>query len=83
MTITLSDPALNLARQQAADAGYADVAAYLESLIEQADARRADRADTIAAVREGLADVEAGRVRPAQMGLEAIAQKYGLPPLGG
>jgi len=37
-----------------------------------------DRQDINAAIREGLADVEAGRHRPAGEAIESLRQKYGL-----
>ena len=49
-----------------------DVAAY-QRLVELA--AKADREETLAAIREGLADVEAGRTRPARTALRAIAKK--------
>ncbi len=56
-----------------------DVAAY-QRLVELA--ARADREETVAAIREGLADAEAGRVKPARKALKALAKKYGIPDLG-
>lgn len=52
-----------------------DAAAY-QRLVERAT--QAEREETIAAIREGLADVEAGRTRPARQVLKSLAQKYGL-----
>ena len=56
-----------------------DAAAYRRLV---AQAARADRDETVAAIREGLADVEAGRVKPARKSLDVLAQKYGLPAAG-
>lgn len=42
-------------------------------------AAKTDRKETIAALREGLADANAGRVKPARTALEALAKKYGIP----
>lgn len=53
-----------------------DAAAY-QRLVERA--ARADREETVAAIREGLADAEAGRVKPARRALKALAKKYGVP----
>lgn len=53
-----------------------DAAAY-QRLVEQA--AKADRDETIAAIREGLSDVQAGRVKPARKALKALAKKYGIP----
>lgn len=78
MTITLSTNYLALAQIQAAQAGYADLTAYLEHLIEEADVRQTDRQEALAAIREGLDDVKAGRTRPMNEGLTDIAQKRGL-----
>lgn len=33
---------------------------------------------TVAAIREGLADVDKGRTKPAREALKALAKKYGL-----
>lgn len=83
MTITLSEPFLSQARDQAARAGYDDVSAYLESLIERAGQQDESRNETLAAVREGLADVAAGRVRPMREALADLARKYQIPPTDG
>lgn len=52
-----------------------DAAAY-QRLVERA--AKADREETVAAIREGLADVDAGRTKPARQALKALAKKYGL-----
>ena len=52
-----------------------DVAAY-QKLVETAT--KADRDETLTAIREGLADVEAGRTKPARAALRALAKKYGI-----
>jgi predicted transcriptional regulator len=49
----------------------------------QALMERVERLETIAAVKEGLEDVAAGRTRPAQEALEALARKYKLKPAKG
>jgi prevent-host-death family protein len=56
-----------------------DAAAY-QKLVEAA--ARIDREETIAAIREGLADVKAGRTKPARAALKALARKYGITPTG-
>lgn len=53
-----------------------DAAAY-QRLLDQA--ARADREEAAAAIREGLADAEAGRMKPARKALKALARKYGIP----
>jgi prevent-host-death family protein len=53
-----------------------DAAAY-QKLLEAA--AKTEREETIAAVREGLADVKAGRTKPARAALIALAKKYGIP----
>ena len=52
-----------------------DAAAY-QKLVEAA--AKAERAEAVAAIREGLADVAAGRTKPARAALNALARKYGL-----
>jgi prevent-host-death family protein len=53
-----------------------DAAAY-QRLVELA--ARADREEMVAAIREGLADAEAGRIKPARKALRTLAKKYGIP----
>jgi len=52
-----------------------DAVAY-QKLVERA--AQSDRAETIAAIREGLADVEAGRTKPARAALRALAKKFDM-----
>ena len=56
-----------------------DVAAY-QRLVDLA--AKAERDETIAAVMEGLADVRAGRTKPAFPALRALAKKFGITPPG-
>lgn len=56
-----------------------DAAAY-QKLVEAAG--RADREETIAAIREGLADVQAGRRKPARAALKTLGMKYGMTATG-
>ncbi|HUY89849.1 MAG TPA: type II toxin-antitoxin system Phd/YefM family antitoxin [Pirellulales bacterium] len=53
-----------------------DAAAY-QRLVEAAC--KADREEAVAAIRAGLADVAAGRTKPARAALKALAKKYGIP----
>ena len=56
-----------------------DAAAY-QKLAEAA--AKADREETMAAVREGLADAKAGRSKPAKAALGRLARKYGITAPG-
>jgi prevent-host-death family protein len=56
-----------------------DAAAY-QRLLDAAE--RADRDETVAAIRAGLADVKAGRTKPARSALNALAKKYGVAKPG-
>jgi prevent-host-death family protein len=56
-----------------------DAAAY-QKLLDLA--AKADREEAVAAIREGLADAEAGRVKPARKALKVLARKYGIPTEG-
>jgi prevent-host-death family protein len=56
-----------------------DAAAY-QRLVEAAE--KAERDATLAAIREGIADVEAGRTKPARAAIAALAKKYGIPMPG-
>lgn len=52
-----------------------DATAY-QRLVEAAT--RAEREETLAAIREGLADVAAGRTQPARQALADLARKYNV-----
>lgn len=52
-----------------------DAAAY-QQLVEAA--ARADRAETVQAIRAGLTDVKAGRTKPARAAIRALARKFGM-----
>jgi prevent-host-death family protein len=56
-----------------------DAAAY-QKLVEAA--ARARHEETIEAIREGLADVAAGRTRGAKAALRALARKHGIGDAG-
>jgi prevent-host-death family protein len=56
-----------------------DAGAY-QKLVDAA--AKADREETIAAIREGLADVKAGRTKPARAALKALGKKYGITSTG-
>lgn len=70
MTVALADDTFRAAEKLAASAGHATVSEYLEALI--------DEAETLAAIREGLADLDAGRVRPLRAVFEEIAAADGF-----
>ncbi len=53
------------------------VAAAYRRLVERA--AQIERDETVAAIREALADVEAGRTKPARQALKALAKKHGIP----
>jgi PHD/YefM family antitoxin component YafN of YafNO toxin-antitoxin module len=52
-----------------------DAVAY-QRLLDRA--AKADLAETVEAIRGGLADSAAGRVKPARKALQALAKKYGI-----
>src|ERR1700689_4838574 len=52
-----------------------DAAAYQKAFEAAA---KVERAETVAAIREGLADVKGGRTKPAKAALRALAKKYGI-----
>jgi len=70
MTIALAADSYQLAEKLAASAGHSNVSDYIESLI--------DEAESLAAIREGLADLDAGRVRPLRAVFEEIAAADGF-----
>lgn len=53
-----------------------DAGAY-QKLVDAA--AKVEREETIVAIREGLADVKAGRTKPARAALRSLAKKYGIP----
>ena len=64
--------ATNRIREGAEEITFDDLVMEWESL--------RDREDINAAIREGLADVEAGRHRPASEVMKELAEKYGIKP---
>ncbi len=72
MSLSFSDPML---AAQAAEAGYADPEQYLVSLVEK-DAERL-------AIKKGIDDADAGRVRPFEEFDLEFRAKRGLPPRNG
>ncbi len=56
-----------------------DAAAYQKLVYAAA---RAEREEILSAIREGLADVEAGRTKPAREVLKRLAKKYGISDSG-
>jgi predicted transcriptional regulator len=79
MNISISDRHQTLAQKQAIAAGFANICEYIETMIEQVEIQAEEEAETIASVREGLADVAAGRVRPYRTALADLARKYNFP----
>ncbi len=57
-----------------------DTAEALDEVLgEYLDWERQDYAEAVEGVREGLADMRAGRTRPAGEFLDDFARKHGLP----
>jgi prevent-host-death family protein len=56
-----------------------DASAY-QKLVEAV--AKADRDETVAAIRAGLEDTAAGRTKPARAALRALARKYDIPMNG-
>lgn len=50
------------------------------ALWEYENSPEVEREETIQAIRRGFADIEAGRVRPAEDFDREFRQKHGLPP---
>ena len=50
-------------------------------LWEAENASHEEREETLVAIRTGLADADAGRVRPAREALAELRRKYNLPEL--
>lgn len=51
------------------------------ALWESENASAEEREDTLAAIRRGLADIEAGRVMPARKAVAELRRKHNLPEL--
>ena len=80
MDITLSDRHTEIAKKHAAEAGFDDVGEYVHYLIETELTTDEERAEVIAAVRESLAEIAAGKGRPMHEVLDEIAKKHGFTP---
>ena len=79
MPIQLSEQAERLAHAKAEQAGYADAGEYVSALlVDLEEEERAEQEDFLAAIREGLADVEAGRTYPIEVVFRDLATKYGI-----
>ena len=78
MDITLSDRHTELARKHAAEAGFGDVGEYIQFVLETDEAQEESQEEFLDSLREGLADVAAGNVRPFHEAMADIAQKSGL-----
>ena len=70
MTIAVAADSYKTAEKLAASAGHANVSDYIEALI--------DEAETLAAIRDGLADLDADRVRPLRAVFDEIAAADGF-----
>lgn len=75
MPQVLDDPVYSRAKQQAERRGFPDVASFLADLVERDETQWNERADVEAAVTESLADLEAGRVKPAREVFDRLAAK--------
>lgn len=51
------------------------------SLWESENQDDAERDETIAAIRRGFEDIDAGRLRPAREAIDSIRRRHDLPPL--
>lgn len=72
---TLSADVEEMIRREMARGGYADE----NELLRLALSAWADNREMVAAVREGLADAEAGRAKPWREVLDEIRQRTDLP----
>jgi predicted transcriptional regulator len=79
MTITLPDEKARTAEKLATANGHASVNEFLESLIDAAQ----EKAESLAAIREGLAQADAGLGRPLKEAWADMARKLGFPPPAG
>jgi hypothetical protein len=66
--------------QQKVEAGGAESLEELCDLWRIEHPSSEEQAEIHEAIRQGLADIEAGRYRPARDVMEELRTKYGLPP---
>jgi hypothetical protein len=80
MSSTLDDlAAFQQFAQQKVDSGEAESLEELFGLWRLEHPTTEEQAEIHEAIRQGLADIEAGRYRPAQEVMDELRAKYGLP----
>ena len=78
MDITLSDRHSELAKKHAAEAGFDDVGEYIQYVLEIDEGQEETHEEFLDSLREGVADIAAGKGQPFDEVLAEIAKKYGL-----
>ena len=78
MTNMISAPTWERAVRLAKKDGYPDVSSMLDALFDREEMIDEELEDSIAAIREGIADAESGRGKPAHQVFDEIAKKYGI-----
>jgi hypothetical protein len=78
MDITLSDRHSEIAKKHAAAAGFDDVGEYIQFVLETDEGQEETHEEFLDSLREGLADVTAGKGKPFDEFMAEMAKKYGL-----
>ncbi len=79
MNVSLPEGMKAWVEQRVEDGSYANASDYVRDLIRHDQQSHKDRLDedAMAAVREGIADLKAGRTRPAEEVLKRLEAKHG------
>ncbi len=79
MNVSLPEGLKAWVEQRVEDGSYANASDYVRDLIRHDQQSYKDRLDddAMAAIREGIADIKAGRARPAEEVLKRLEAKHG------
>lgn len=79
MNVSLPEGMKAWVEQRVEDGSYANASDYVRDLIRHDQQSHKDRIDedAMAAIREGIADIKAGRTRPAEEVLKRLEARHG------
>jgi len=79
MNVSLPEGMKAWVEQRVEDGSYANASDYVRDLIRHDQQSHKDRIDedAMAAIREGIADIKAGRTRPAEEVLRRLEARHG------
>ncbi len=79
MSITISEPTLTLAQSRATASGFKSVSEYVESLIQDDSFPQESDEEFRIGLLRSIADMKAGRGRPAEEVLDELAREFDIP----